>query len=175
MPYSYICVTSLFKIIIPIYLKAYSNNIFSLRPSYFKVFLCASIVFLEAIVVSLQKLLGPKFFIPRSYRQQGFDYYKTSEEIPESSKSNECVICLDNLENLGVNMEEDNDEIFMKENVNYVEKFAMMIQKWNKKKNNKPYMKTPCGHIFHSRCLETWLEVKNECPYCRQKIPPLEE
>ena len=175
MPYSYICVTSLFKIMIPIYLKAYSNNIFSLRPSYFKVFLCASIVFLEAIVVSLQKLLGPKFFIPRSYRQQGFDYYKTSEEIPESSKSNECVICLDNLENLGVNMEEDNDEIFMKENVNYVEKFAMMIQKWNKKKNNKPYMKTPCGHIFHSRCLETWLEVKNECPYCRQKIPPLEE
>ncbi len=175
MPYSYIGITSLFKIIIPIYLKAYSNNIFSLRPSYFKVFLCVSVVILEAIVVSLQKLLGPKFFIPRIYRQQGFDYYKQMEEIPENWRNNECVICLENLDNLRVNMEEDIDDMFMKEPGNYVEKLALMIQKWNKKKNNKPYMKTPCGHIFHSRCLETWLEVKNECPYCRQKIPPLDE
>ena len=38
----------------------------------------------------------------------------------------------------------------------------------------KPYMRTPCGHLFHTKCLETWLEVKNECPYCRQRIPPLE-
>ena len=174
MPYSYIFITSLFKMLIPIYLKAYGNNIFSLRPNYFKVILCVTTVFVEAVVVSLQKLLGPKFFIPRSYRQQGFDYYKGEEEIPENVRANECVICLENLDNLRVN-EEENDEIFMKENVNYFEKLGMMIQKWNKKKNNKPYMKTPCGHIFHTRCLETWLEVKNECPYCRQKIPPLEE
>ena len=174
MPYSYIFVASLFKILIPIYLKAYENNIFSLRPSYFKVFLCVITVLIEAVIVSLQKLLGPKFFIPRNYRQQSFDYYKSSDEIPENAKSNECVICLENLENLGVNMEEDNDDLLIKENGNYIERLAMMIQKWNKKKNGKPYMKTPCGHIFHTRCLETWLEVKNECPYCRQKIPPLE-
>ena len=173
MPYSYIFTASLFKIIIPIYLKAYNNNIFSLRPSYFKVFLCVSIVFIEALMVSLQKLLGPKFFIPRSYRQQSFDYYKAAEEIPENSKNNECVICLENLDNLGVNMQED-DDLYNRENTNFIERFGLMIQKWNRKKNSKPYMKTPCGHIFHTRCLETWLEVKNECPYCRQKIPPLE-
>ena len=175
MPYSYICITSLFKILIPIYLKAYNNNIFSLRPSYLKVFLCVTIVFIEAIIVSLQKLLGPKFFIPRSFRQQSFDYYKSAEEIPDNAKNNECVICLENLDNLRVNMEDENDEAFNNPSVNYIEKLALMIQKWNKKKNNKPYMKTPCGHTFHSRCLETWLEVKNECPYCRQKIPPLDE
>jgi hypothetical protein len=173
MPYSYIFIASLFKMLIPIYLKAYDNNIFSLRPSYFKVFLCVSIVLIEAIIVSLQKLLGPKFFIPRKYRQLAFDYYKSSEEIPDNIKSNECVICLENLDNLRVNMEEE-DDFFNKDNVNCVEKLAMMIQKWNKVKNVKPYMKTPCAHIFHSRCLETWLEVKNECPYCRQRIPPLE-
>jgi hypothetical protein len=174
MPYSYIFITSLFKTIIPIYLKAYENNIFSLRPNYFKVFLCSGTVIIEAIMVSLQKLLGPKFFIPKTYRQQSFDYYKTAEEVPENIKNNQCVICLENLDNLGVNMQEDSDDIFIKENGNYVEKLAMMIQKWNKRKNSKPYMSTPCGHVFHSRCLETWLEVKNECPYCRQKVPPLE-
>ena len=173
MPYSYIFITSLFKMLIPIYLKAYNNNIFSLRPSYLKVFLCISIVFVEAIIVSLQKLLGPKFFIPERYREQTFDYYKSAEDIPDNRKSSECVICLENLENLEINNQEDDDEVF-KANGNYIEKLAIMIQKWNKKKNNKPYMKTPCGHIFHTRCLETWLEIKNECPYCRQKIPPLE-
>ena len=173
MPYSYIFITSLFKMLIPIYLKAYNNNIFSLRPSYLKVFLCISIVFVEAIIVSLQKLLGPKFFIPERYREQTFDYYKSAEDIPDNRKSSECVICLENLENLEINNQEDDDEVF-KANGNYIEKLAVIIQKWNKKKNNKPYMKTPCGHIFHTRCLETWLEIKNECPYCRQKIPPLE-
>ena len=173
MPYSYIFITSLFKILIPIYLKAYNNNIFSLRPSYLKVFVCISIVFIEAVIVSLQKLLGPKFFIPEKYREQVFDYYKSEEEIPEIAKNNECVICLENLDNLAINNQEEDDEIF-KTRGNYIEKLAMMIQKWNKKKNNKPYMKTPCGHVFHTKCLETWLEIKNECPYCRQKIPPLE-
>ena len=173
MPYSYIFITSLFKILIPIYLKAYNNNIFSLRPSYLKVFICISCVFIEAIIVSLQKLLGPKFFIPEKYRDQVFDYYKSSEEIPDNTKTNECVICLENLDNLAINNQEEEDEIF-KTSGNYIEKLATMIQKWNKKKNNKPYMKTPCGHVFHRRCLETWLEIKNECPYCRQKIPPLE-
>ena len=173
MPYSYIFITSLFKILIPIYLKAYNNNIFSLRPSYLKVFICISFVFIEAIIVSLQKLLGPKFFIPEKYRDQVFDYYKSAEEIPDNAKTNECVICLENLDNLAINNQEEEDEIF-KTSGNYIEKLATMIQKWNKKKNNKPYMKTPCGHVFHRRCLETWLEIKNECPYCRQKIPPLE-
>ena len=94
MPYSYIFITSLFKMLIPIYLKAYNNNIFSLRPSYLKVFICISFVFIEAIIVSLQKLLGPKFFIPEKYREQVFDYYKSAEEIPDNFKNNECVICL---------------------------------------------------------------------------------
>ena len=35
-------------------------------------------------------------------------------------------------------------------------------------------MKTPCNHLFHNICLEKWLEFKNECPYCRREIPPLE-
>jgi len=38
----------------------------------------------------------------------------------------------------------------------------------------KKIMKTPCNHFFHNICLEKWLEFKNECPYCRTEIPPLE-
>ena len=170
LPYTYIFVVSLFKMLIPIYLKGNPHNIFAIRPNYFKVFICDVIVLLEAIFVSLQKLLGPKFFIPRSMRTPVFDYYKSAEDI-ENQLGNECVICLENLSNI-VSFEECDTT---KNYTNSCEKFAAMIQKWNKTKNTKPYMVTPCKHTFHTKCLESWLEVKNECPYCRQKIPPLED
>ena len=28
----------------------------------------------------------------------------------------------------------------------------------------------PCGHLFHSACLQRWLEVKCECPTCRARL-----
>ena len=30
--------------------------------------------------------------------------------------------------------------------------------------------KLPCQHIFHFKCLDKWVETKQECPYCRGKI-----
>jgi hypothetical protein len=35
---------------------------------------------------------------------------------------------------------------------------------------DKPYMMTPCNHIFHSDCLEEWFKMKKECPNCRTEI-----
>ncbi|KAI8900229.1 hypothetical protein BC833DRAFT_301844 [Globomyces pollinis-pini] len=37
--------------------------------------------------------------------------------------------------------------------------------------NSEDYMITPCMHIFHSSCLEQWMEVRFECPICRNGIP----
>ena len=39
--------------------------------------------------------------------------------------------------------------------------------------HNKLYMLTPCNHIFHSECLEKWLEQKKECPNCRTSFEQL--
>ncbi|EJK73332.1 hypothetical protein THAOC_05051 [Thalassiosira oceanica] len=33
------------------------------------------------------------------------------------------------------------------------------------------YMLTPCDHIFHRQCLEQWMDVKMECPVCRNSLP----
>ena len=180
MPYSYIFIVSSIKMSIPIYLKCYPNGIFGFRPNYLKVFIVDFIVFVEMIILLLQKFISPKFIIPRKFRQMEFDYYKKPDEIKENDKAQECVICLEFLSNLAF-LEEKEQKIV------HEQKFLKRIQKrikdfvekykdntnWNK--SNKPYMVTPCHHIFHSRCLEAWLEVKNECPYCRQKIPPLED
>ena len=36
--------------------------------------------------------------------------------------------------------------------------------------NNDLYIFTPCKHIFHSQCLEKWIEHKKECPNCRSNL-----
>ena len=41
----------------------------------------------------------------------------------------------------------------------------------NKALQRKKYMITPCKHLFHSECLEIWMELKNICPVCRSEIP----
>ncbi|KAK8866700.1 hypothetical protein M9Y10_009667 [Tritrichomonas musculus] len=32
---------------------------------------------------------------------------------------------------------------------------------------------TPCGHAFHLQCLARWMEEKQQCPICRNPIPPI--
>ena len=32
------------------------------------------------------------------------------------------------------------------------------------------YSKTSCNHIFHTKCIEKWVEIKSDCPCCRNKI-----
>jgi hypothetical protein len=36
--------------------------------------------------------------------------------------------------------------------------------------NKGPYMITPCKHVFHAECLETWFKFKRECPNCKREI-----
>ena len=50
-----------------------------------------------------------------------------------------------------------------------------MVQDSQNFKRAKQFMKTPCGHRYHSNCLRKWMEIRMECPACRQTIPPVDE
>lgn len=39
----------------------------------------------------------------------------------------------------------------------------------------KRYMRTPCNHSYHIVCLKKWMEIRMECPTCRQAMPPLDD
>eukprot|EP00271_Cylindrocystis_brebissonii_P007345 TRINITY_DN20736_c0_g1_i1.p1 TRINITY_DN20736_c0_g1~~TRINITY_DN20736_c0_g1_i1.p1 ORF type:complete len:732 (+),score=135.19 TRINITY_DN20736_c0_g1_i1:651-2846(+) len=34
-------------------------------------------------------------------------------------------------------------------------------------------MVTPCEHLFHTGCLQRWMDIKMECPTCRRPLPPI--
>ena len=172
MSYLYIISASSSKICICFYLKAFKNNIFGYRPNYTKVFIVSSVIIIEAIILCLQKYLGAKFIIPKKFRKQGYNYYRNENEITENDKEIECVICLDKIGNISIY----EDSKINNNKGNYIKReFIKYIEKLKEKQINKGnYMLTPCHHLFHTKCLESWLNVKNQCPCCRQKIPPLE-
>ena len=39
----------------------------------------------------------------------------------------------------------------------------------------KYYMQTPCNHKYHIQCLKKWMDIRMDCPSCRQPIPPLDD
>ena len=94
---------------IPLYIKGCPYNLFEFRPAYGKVSLISVTIIVEAIILSLQKLIGPKIVIPRFLREQAFEYYIGINEIPNTQE--ECIICLEKLCNRSSSEEiKENDE-----------------------------------------------------------------
>ena len=184
----YIVWNSLSRLFLPIYAKGIDKNFFDLKPSYLKVGLLILIIFIEAIILILQKSLGARIIIPKKCRKQNnkFDYYRDKVNIEKHvSKNPICVICL---ENLNVDVDENFNQIKKKKkpktigakilNFLYLDLVNQKIKKCIKylegKNLKKKYMITPCDHVYHTICLEKWMKQKNECPYCKTQIPSID-
>ena len=184
----YIVWNSLSRLFLPIYAKGIDKNFFDLKPSYLKVGLLILIIFIEAIILILQKSLGARIIIPKKCRKQNnkFDYYRDKVNIEKHvSKNPICVICL---ENLSVDVDENFNQIKKKKKPKtigakilsflYLDLINQKIKKCIKylegKNLKKKYMITPCDHVYHTICLEKWMKQKNECPYCKTQIPSID-
>ncbi|KAL6453976.1 TUL1 Transmembrane E3 ubiquitin-protein ligase 1 [Candida maltosa Xu316] len=121
-------------------------------------------------VLWLQKVLGARFWLPENMLPEAYQYHRAlaredlkggnfkealaavetsgGEEIIEAKCT--CPICMTDL-NLPVVVKEEN----------------------KKKVNTKEYMITPCDHVFHTECLESWMQLKLQCPVCRSGLPPV--
>lgn len=91
------------------------------------------------------------------------------------------MICLHNIFYVDTQIIQEEDflpnapknNLFRCWNFEFYKKYKSILFDFHKADNNqskKPYMVTPCIHIFHTHCLEAWISQKKECPYCRKEI-----
>ena len=116
--------------------------------------------------MNLQENFGTRFFVPTFLMKKNYNYFvKLPQEIDlesgtQSSFTEDCVICMNSLLTNNENIGNKNNEISNP----YLNRLKL-------KKNY--FMKTPCNHKFHNKCLINWMTIKMECPTCRERLPPL--
>ncbi|RFU81971.1 tul1 ring-domain e3 ubiquitin ligase [Trichoderma arundinaceum] len=145
-------------------------------------------VWLQIFVLATQDAVGPRFGIPKGWTPDAWDYHPVLREDnveagglpiglgPEDSPARDrrrssedrdkprpgggttraidCAICREVLEVPVVKAGE--------EDMSVTGVFARRM-----------YMVTPCRHIFHTPCLESWMKFRLQCPICREDLPPL--
>ena len=117
-------------------------------------------------MIYLQEYYGPRFFIPKRFFPNSYDYFlnlpDTDLEMCTNESTEDCVICLNPLHH--------NPSISSAENQNLANNQHPYFQRLVAQKK---MMQTPCQHKFHSSCLLQWMTIKMECPTCRYALPPL--
>ena len=53
---------------------------------------------------------------------------------------------------------------------NYINKFEICSICLNNYQIDNSILQLECNHIFHTNCINEWLNIKSSCPYCRKSI-----
>ncbi len=186
-PSFYIFFLSVNRLFIPCYFRGYQYNFYLISPNYKVVIKSSIIMILMILLMYSQKIFGTRWFLPL-FKNTNEGKYIDEKDLNEliskrNNKENiiECVICLKDInvdklnESLSTVLNDFN--ILDKKNKgnDYWDDYGFFWKPFyfSKRKinyNNKPYFLSSCNHLFHSECIDNWLNVKRECPVCRSNI-----
>lgn len=136
------------QFLFPLSIRCLNLHFFQLRQDYNFGVTLVTILIAQLMVMYLQKLLGPAFFLPKIFIKEYFEYIKKLKDL-EDPENHNCPICFACLNELP-----ENDTQITKKLLPY------------------QFMETPCHHKYHESCLKAWMEQKLICPCCRASIPP---
>ena len=108
---------------------------------------------IEIVIIYIHDVYIPKF---------------KEELLKEKLESNKniCPICLEPL----FNIDKTNNKNYKKIIKFFFKLITIIFIIPNDNEYKVIYSKLSCNHYFHSKCLELWLEYKNNCPICRKEI-----
>jgi len=159
---------SISRLMIPIYIYGCPSNIaytitgIHMKPKYYMCVVLVLWVSFQCWILKLQQLYGPQFLIPARFLPPVYNY---SRPIPVAL-----------LENLSTPTTSNNSVSSMEEGGGGDAgggECAICYQVIDiDRESSANYMLTPCDHLFHTTCLERWMEQKLECPICRHSLPP---
>ncbi|KAF9413262.1 hypothetical protein BGZ94_000784 [Podila epigama] len=152
---------SITRLMLPVYVYGCPDNVMGQEPTPWIWGLVLWVV-LQVIVLLLQDWIGPRFFIRRKYLPPIYDYHPILPMNDEESggggdhaHQQDCAICM---------LPIDTGLSSSSSGAARLSSVVGSLGRLN-------YMMTPCGHLFHSDCLERWMRIKLECPNCRAFLP----
>ena len=144
-PFFYIIISTIERMFFGFYFRAYDKNFYKIKGDKTFIYIIVLYFIINIIILVSQTLKGPRFFLPKKYQKDAYDFYKTKEELLELSSdiSNvECVICLLNIfcdeqnQNNDIRgKEEDNNNCDTNSSRSGIEISVNELNKGNKKKN----------------------------------------
>ena len=129
------------RCLLPLYIRGCPTNIFKMEPSFGFCTLWVSSYLFQLVILYMQARLGGRFFVPRCCL---FIYHEDSYRLIEhNSTDNSQQECSICLEDM------------------YQSRCI----------NESSIVRSPCNHHFHLECLRSWVDVKQQCPICRSRLP----
>lgn len=208
--WSFILGTSVIRLLPLYYVCLHRRNVFDHHYDPMMAAVITAWTGIQLLVLFLQKIIGPRFFLPRGYLPALYDYHpilyrgdaesELGIDVLASSQTNpsqllsssgstaitiqtssdkepllnavlrpkvDCAICMMPIELVLFNkldVDGHNDHFDATNSVMNAPSAILARRK---------YMVTPCQHVFHTECLETWMRTRLQCPICRNPLPPL--
>lgn len=167
--------TSLVRLIPVVYLCLNPSNPFRHGKDPVLVYLLTSWLLIQIFMLYLQTRLGPRFWVNDRWLPEQYNYHP--------------VMCISDLEhgfasdilaNMKPHTAGSNVSICEMDCAICMSGLSFPILATNDTKEKKSYesmmkecLVTPCHHIFHASCLESWMIYKLQCPVCRCALPPI--
>ncbi|KAJ3104446.1 hypothetical protein HDU97_009231 [Phlyctochytrium planicorne] len=178
----YIFGISVSRIVIPLYIYGCPYNVVNFgETSYVSVLILSFWMILQVFIIYVQDRWGPRSFVPEILYPKRHDYHAPIEpsDIASTRKKADASILKSSLPETipkdSENLHEDDADGDGREcdcAICFSSVFPDGFPATPTPAIRLSYMFTPCRHIFHSTCLEKWMEVKFECPICRFELPP---
>ena len=109
---------------------------------------------MQVAVLAVQSLYGPRSFIPKRFLPAKYDYFRPAT-LRSVAAAGGVAVPPGDIETGDAGIE------------------CVICMTPVDTERAQTRMVTPCGHFFHPSCLQRWMDVKMECPTCRQLLPPL--
>lgn len=162
-----------------------ADNFFFARPDWRAFALLAAWLWIQILILAAQDVVGPRFGIPDSWTPEAWDYHPVLRE--DNIEAGGLPIGLVSDDNLGLGRTHAGEERDKTRTTPYAidcaicrETLQVAVVRAGEEDTSvagafarRTYMVTPCRHIFHTTCLESWMRFRLQCPICREELPPL--
>ncbi|QKX64153.1 uncharacterized protein TRUGW13939_11326 [Talaromyces rugulosus] len=193
---------SILRLIPFTYFLTAPGNVLFIRPDTTTALAMIAWVWLQTWILGSQDILGPRFFVPNGWAPPAYDYHPiirdtsatgTGEDVESGTTLPIGSLRAEERDaSSSATQQQDKDRLRPKDKKKKIFDCAICMQDIEVTVISSPsvagssvtdgassilgrraYMVTPCRHIFHSTCLESWMKLRLQCPICRESIPPV--